>query len=345
VTPREKLPQPSRGSRLLVCCTLAVVAGYVTYLLAGAISHPRDFAPIWYAGRVLLEGGDPYAAVGPGRTFAWPWPLYYPLPAAILAIPLAPLPQPVAMGIFSMLGAGALAWALSERELAPLLAFLSLAVWDAIAAAQWSPLLAASFVLTPLSLLLVAKPTVGAALFAARPSAWALSGAGVLIVASFAVRPDWIGAWLESLSGARDVSGAKFPSVIPATLPGGALALAACLRWRRPEARLVGALACVPLTMAPYESVYLFLVPRGWRQSLVLVVLSNAAVAWMFLAPREPVMTARMRLFGTALVWAMYIPATVMILRRPNEGAIPRWLERCVARWPESIRGRSNASN
>jgi hypothetical protein len=305
------------------------------------MSHPRDFAPVWYAGRVLLEGGDPYASIGPGLAFSWPWPLYYPLPAALLAIPLTPLPQSIAMGVFSALGAGALAWALSGRELAPLLAFLSVCVWDAIAAAQWSPMLAATFALTPLSVVLVAKPTAGAALFAARPNRWGLWGAGVLLAVSFLLRPDWLGSWLDSISGARDVSGTKFPSVIPATLPGGALSLAAWLRWRRPEARLVGALACVPLTMAPYESVFLFLVPRGWRQSLALVALSNVAVAWMYFAPAEPQMTARMRFFGTVLVWLMYLPATMMILRRPNEGAVPGWLERRAARWPAWIRGRS----
>jgi hypothetical protein len=97
--------------------------------------------------------------------------------------------------------------------------------------------------------------------------------------------------------------------------------------------------------MAPYESVYLFLVPRGWRQSLVFVMLSNVAVAWMYLAPAEHEMAARMRFFGSALVWLMYLPATLIILRRPNEGPLPDWLERRVTHWPTWIRGRSPTSD
>ena len=47
-------------------------------------------------------------------------------------------------------------------------------------------------------------------------------------------------------------------------------------------------------------------------------------------------------LFGTAIVACMYVPATIMVLLRPNEGAIPEWLERRIARWPLWLRGRES---
>jgi hypothetical protein len=95
--------------------------------------------------------------------------------------------------------------------------------------------------------------------------------------------------------------------------------------------------------MGPYESVLLFLVPRGWRQSVILVALSNVAVWWMYRAPVQPSLAARMHLFGTAIVACMYVPATIMVLLRPNEGAVPAWLERRIARWPSWLRGREGA--
>src|SRR4051812_2187628 len=110
MTARADMARPSRGLRLVVCLAIGAVAGYTTYLIARSIAHPRDFAQLWYAARVLLSGGDPYSAIGPNLAFNWPWPLYYPLPAVILAIPFVPMPQAVAMGVFSLLGAGALAW-------------------------------------------------------------------------------------------------------------------------------------------------------------------------------------------------------------------------------------------
>ena len=39
-----------------------------------------------------------------------------------------------------------------------------------------------------------------------------------------------------------------------------------------------------------------------------------------------------------------YTPALYIVLRRPNEGTIPSWLERQVARWPAWARGRAPLS-
>jgi hypothetical protein len=326
-----------------VCLAIAAIAGYATYLIARSNAHPRDFAQLWYAARVLIGGGDPYAAIGPGQAFDWPWPLYYPIPAAILAIPFTPLPQAAAMGAFSLVGAGAMAWALTRQDFTPLVVFLSACTWDAILAAQWSPLFLAASLIAPLSIVLVAKPTVGAALFVSRPNRWAVGGGIALVALSFLLQPHWVEAWLQSLSGVKEASGAKFPSIAAVTLPGGPIALAAALRWRRPEGRLLAALACVPQTMGPYAGVLLFLVPRGWRQSVLLVALSNVAVWWMYRAPAQPSLAARMHLFGTSMVVCMYVPATVMVLLRPNEGVVPGWLEERIVSWPAWIRGRVGA--
>ena len=47
---------------------------------------------------------------------------------------------------------------------------------------------------------------------------------------------------------------------------------------------------------------------------------------------------------GLAIVIAMYLPALWMVLRRPNEGVVPVWLERASAALPAWLRGRAPAT-
>ena len=44
---------------------------------------------------------------------------------------------------------------------------------------------------------------------------------------------------------------------------------------------------------------------------------------------------------GIAVVVGMYLPALVMVLRRPNEGPLPVWLERVAGMLPSRLRGRA----
>jgi hypothetical protein len=58
---------------------------------------------------------------------------------------------------------------------------------------------------------------------------------------------------------------------------GGFVALLGLFRWRRPEARLLVALACVPQTMLLYEALPPFLIPRTIGEVVVLLVASVSA--------------------------------------------------------------------
>jgi len=64
--------------------------------------------------------------------------------------------------------------------------------------------------------------------------------------------------------------------------PGGALLLLALLRWRRPEARMLAALALVPHTTMVYEMLPLFLIPRTMRQMAALTLVTQVAFAAAF---------------------------------------------------------------
>src|SRR5690349_11764858 len=132
----------------------------------------QDFDQVWFAARAWLAGQNPYALIGPGRSFEWTFPLFYPLPAAITMAPLAPLPAAWADAAFIAIGAGSFAWALMRYGYPPLLGMVSVSMFGAVESVQWSPLLSASFVLSPIGVFAVAKPTVGAALFVARPNRW-----------------------------------------------------------------------------------------------------------------------------------------------------------------------------
>jgi hypothetical protein len=325
--------------RLVICGLIGVLCACFSYGAAKGIRLHRDLGQSWFAAKVLLAGGDPYAAIGPGQAFEWPAPYFYPLSAAVAAIPLTPFSEAVASALFALVAGVGLAWALSEHGYGPLLAITSTCVWQAFLVVQWSPLMAVGLVLSPFAFVWAAKPTIGAALFFARPTWWAVAGGVILFGVAFALRPSWPMAWREALQGASLEAAKGFPYVAPVTRPGGVLALAAILRWRRPEARLIFAMSLVPQTLVPYEALALFLVPRGWWQTALLVALSY--VIWWWVLSHGPYTDyARpIDINGRAITLLLYLPATAMVLFRPNEGRVPRAIERLVTRWPPWLRG------
>lgn len=322
--------------RLLIAIALGLLAGLRTHLIATMVEAPRDFGQVWYAARAVFAGRDPYALIGPGLAFDWPAPFFYPLPAAIAVTPLAPLSATWASTVFMAIGGACFAWALMEHGYPALLGFASSSVVFAAELAQWAPILSAGIVIAPLGAIWIAKPTIGMALFVARPSKWPIIGGGVLCGLAFLLQPHWVESWRTALSMTTSVRGVGFPYIAPAMMPGGIIALVALARWRRPEARLIAALACVPQTLLLYEAVPLFLVPRTLRETELLVFLSYVALGLM---PHTGAFAANIDASGRIIVLLLYIPATLMVLRRPNAGPIPSSIEQRIAHWPEWLRG------
>lgn len=218
-------------------------------------------------------------------------------------------------------GGCAFAWALMEHGYAPAFGFFSGAVHMAAETGQWSPLLASSVVIPPLAFLLIAKPTIGAALFVARPTWWAIGGAVALAAIAWMIQPTWVADWRAAVALNNARWGTQSPYRAPILFPGGIIALACLLRWRRPEARLVAALACVPQTTTQYEAVPLFLVPRTFGEVWVLWACSYAQhFLGQYVVDRVPTGEEHLALSGRWLALVMYVPATLMVLRRPNDG-------------------------
>jgi hypothetical protein len=326
------LPVPTR-QRLALSVVLGVLAGHLARFFAATDVKPRDFYAVWNPARAIVQGTEPYL-VATGT--------FYPLPSILAGIPWTIVSTPAdACFVFMSVSAAAFAWALMEHGYAPLLGFFAAGMRFAVEVVQWSPLFAGAFAVTPLALFFVVKPHVGAAMWLARPSWWGVAGVLGFIAIAFAIEPNWVSAWRAALAkGASLGIGSQYPYTPPVLLPGGFLALLAILRWRRPEARLLFALACAPQSLLLYETVPLALIPRGWKESSLYLILSHVAL-WYFLAqrpwPDENVTKALTS--GRIYTLLLFVPLTLMILRRPNEGPLPQWIERRITRWPTWLRG------
>jgi hypothetical protein len=308
---------------------------------ASGEAKARDFDQVWHAANALLAGRNPYAEIGPGLAFDWPAPLYYPLSAAVAVMPLALLPRTVAAALFAALASAAFVYAATRRSLAPAVVITSASAAFAAETVQWSPLVAAAFGIPWLAVLLGAKPTIGLAVFLARPSRIAVVGGIALAGVASLLQPDWPLEWLRALRHTSMVTTGGTPYLAPIATPGGALAALALLRWRRPEARLVVALACVPQTPLLYETVPLFLVPLTISEGGVLWVGSWLVALWISLAGPFPSDLHHFTTSAQAVGLLLYLPCVVMVLRRPNVGALPVRMENRLrrSRLPGWLRG------
>ena len=321
-SPLERVDSaPSVGRRLAfsLCMTLATAA----YVYLYGTHNPQftsDFDQIWAAAGALWRRENPYDIIGYAKPFYWWWPFYYPLPAAVLVAPVGLMPVLAARCVFSAASVGVLAWLITRDGWARLPMFLSISFFTSIELGQWSPLLTAALLAPSLSWLGVAKPNWGIAIVASAssPRIWKplLIGGVVLALVSFALQPAWVVDWL-----ARVQTATHFRA--PVTLPFGFLMLVVLLRWRRPEARLLLAIACVPQTPGFYDALMLFTIPRTFRESLMLTVATF--VVFFAMVFRGPWTTgdAWMSDISHFTLWFLYLPCALLVLRRSNEGQLP----------------------
>lgn len=305
----EASPGLPLKKRLLVAGlagTLMAALTYAAYRLSASPSS--DFDSVWTGLHAFVHGENPYRAVAGAGLHA---PLFYPLPALVALAPLGLLPVGLARIIFAALGYAALAYAGAGRRGGLLVALISASAVIAALGGQWSPLLTAGAVVPWLSVLWVAKPSLGLALAVAYPSRPALWGAVGLTVLSFVLMPGWLADWIPTL-GDR----AHLPLL---ARPGGFILLLAATRWRRPEGRLLVALTCIPGSAALYETVPLFLVANTRYEGYALALLSCVAsglMAWLVPEGKVPEMMAG---WWPILLLLLYLPALLMVLARPNE--------------------------
>ena len=335
----KPVSSPARRIRVALALAASVLSGIRALLWVAGEQKARDFDQVWFAARSLLSGRNPYDEIGPGLAFDWPAPLYYPLTAAVPVVPLALVDRRLAAVLFAAIASGAFVWAATSRSLGPAVVITSASAALAAEAVQWSPLLGAAFGLSWLGVLLSAKPTIGFAIFVARPTRAALVGAVAFFALSLLLLPSWPVDWIAALHHTSLGVKGGTPYFAPMGTAGGAFALLALLRWRRPEARLIFALACVPQTPLLYETVPLFLVPATITEGGVLWLGSWLAALWVSLSGPYDADLPRFIVSARAIGWCLYAPCVLIVLRRRNEGPMPAWLERRIRSWPDWLRG------
>jgi hypothetical protein len=142
-------------------------------------------------------------------------------------------------------------------------------------------------------------------------------GGGAVVLIGFLLVPTWLGDWLAALPEM------KYPP--PILTRWGWLSVLALLRWRRPEARLIFVLACMPQTAAWYDVLPLFLVAVTFRETLFMAVATSAPVAYELMFGKGD---GFLRLYPVGYEWMAFgcLPALLILMRRPNEGELPAWL-------------------
>jgi hypothetical protein len=328
-------PLGQRVGRVVLVVTISAAAVWFTAIIANPEFFATDFHYYWYALRAWESGIDPYS-IRPRAAWRPIWPLwdrlFYPLPALLVASPFAQVSLRAGHLAFIAVGTTALAWKLSKHATWPLLIFATPSFAMAARLGQWSPLLTLAAVVPSAGFLLACKPTLGLACFCYRPTWRAVASATAVLIVSLVVMPNWPREWLDNLGEVR-----AHPA--PIVTAAGPFLILATLRWRQPEARLLLAMACVPQLLMFADQLPLFLVARtrreGWFYTLAGLIV---AVIWV---PRHYLQAGIVAMTAPYVLLGCYLPALWIVLRRPNEGQVPDWIERRVARWPLWLRGSS----
>jgi hypothetical protein len=323
---------PSRTARVVAAIAIGLAGATLTY--AQMRSQPvnvygYDFTWPWRGARSLLHGENPYVVIRPSGPFPFDAPFKYPLPAALVALPLAWMPAAAAAAVFGGVSLALLAFGLAAKSWGRLYLLVSPALLLTLFYGQWSSLMMAAALLPGISWVAVCKPTVGLGVFAYRPNRWAVIGGAVLMLASFALVPTWLGDWLGALK--TDQLGRTY--MVPAALWGGPLLLAVLLRWRRPEARYLAALAVMPQVMTFYSGFLFTLAAESKNEARFMAVSTLIAFVGFDATFTQANPGAAMPvLAGYWMLVFMMAPAVAMVLRRPNAGKVPPWIESLVGR-------------
>jgi hypothetical protein len=324
----ETAPLPTRRARLLAALGVASASAAQTYwfLLRGPTIP--DFFYWWSAARILLSGVNPYAVMGHNDLSAAPpydAPFGYPMPTILAAVPLAGLPMRTAAVIFAFVSGLLLAYCVTRRAWWPLVMCGRAPYVIAVSDGQWSPIIVAAAFVPRLAPLLWFKPTLGLAALAYARDWRAVAAAAVLGAATLVVLPSWPIDWVRAASRTED-----HPAAIATTY--GPLLLLALLRWRQRRAWVLLVAACVPQLLFFYDQLILWLIPRTRREAFAMSLIS--AIGLLAYVRTLHVGVFWVRAAEPWVMGTLYLPALLLVLRHPNVGVVPAWVERSLARLP-----------
>jgi len=282
-----------------------------TFALSRIGNGAGDFNWQLRAARDLLTGRDPYD-YPPG-----PYNIPYPLPTALLAIPLAWLTNFIAGGLFFGISSGILAWLiLCNGKPWQLLLFLSWPFLYALLYAQWAPLVLCLYFTPAFLPMLLMKPQTTLPLALTQRPNWLGVGLTLAIgIASLAIYPSWPLVWLGQIS--------TYQGIIPPllALPFGPLLLLALLRYRDRKTWLYLLMAVMPQRVL-YDQMALFLIADNRREMMTLVLCS-----WISL-PALMIFGGWNNLPGGWYLWillTLYLPALGILLAPTLVDWIKKW--------------------
>lgn len=318
---------PSLRARLIASLVLGLFGAAIVHFEYSANPGAHsDFGMVWFGGKSLLEGRNPYELIGPGREFDYRWPLIYPGTALVAVLPLSLLSEHAAAVVFVFASAAALAFGATRTGwyLVPL--FATEPFVSAARLGQWSILLSAALFFPSLSSLAAVKPQTSIPILLAskdaKPFVWAGVGTLLLLTVSMILLPEWPAHWLEGVRAAENMEP-------PIARFGGWLIPLVLIRWRRPESWLILSLACMPQSWGWYGTLPLFLIPKTLNESLVMTGAATfGAYIGAMLVPEGANAQAFYAWVGSMIVITIYLPAVALVLRRPNKGPVTVWLKR-----------------
>ena len=277
--------EPDRRTRLVAALILAAIAvavflAHTAYGVHYVRGTAADLGGALEGARRILDGQRNIYAT-PYAPYVTAYPLSYPLTTSALLLPLAWMDPRVAAALFVGLSTGIAAYTLCRHRLDSLLLFASAPAVLAWCWAQWSPLFLIQGV-TALSVLIgVAKPQLGAVMFAYRPSWRGMGIALAFVAATLLWSPTWPLDWLRGSLGdgteVREHMGALFA-------PAGFTLLIAARKWRDPRARMLLALTVLPNRLAFYDQLCLGLVADSTRRRIAWVASTWVAAGGWALA-------------------------------------------------------------
>jgi hypothetical protein len=329
---------PARNRpNLLIRFGLALFAGVLAGALAAyteVLTGPpgSDYRVVWSAGRAVLDRVDPYGVAASGLVPVLADRFFYPLPAALFGMPFAWLPVSLAAVCFAAASGALFMFAMTGDGFERVPVVLSIPFIFASKISQTTPLIVGLALIPALSGLALLKPNLGIPLFSRAPRLGPIIVCGVLLLATWALFPTWPLHWLETVRSSTVHRAPMLTSI-------GAVGLLAATRWRRPEGRLLLLMTVIPHGAAFYDELPLWLVATTRREAMFLTFASwVGCLFWLALGDGRFMRSAP---WSTAF---LYVPATAIVLRRPNVGSIPEWLERLVSGWPRRLRGETHAT-
>src|SRR5688572_17723882 len=164
---------PTRNQRLLFALVVAIASS--AWWGETFFMHPytprliSDFDQVWLGATALLNGGDPYVLMGPGKVFHMDYPVLYPLTAFVAAMPFTILPQAWATLTFIFVSTFLMAHGVTNDGWHRVPVFASLPFITSVWLGQWSMLFTAALFLPWVAVVSAIKPQTALPIVAASP--------------------------------------------------------------------------------------------------------------------------------------------------------------------------------